>query len=61
MKFHLTAAPLNPLVPAAGQLSADDVHTLYQAKRYDEIEAARLAGRLNDLMAGRAGQRTDAK
>jgi hypothetical protein len=33
-------------------MTAADVKKLYAEKRYDEIEAARAGGRLNDLLGG---------
>ena len=36
-----------------------DVHKLYVEKRYDEIEAARASGRLNDLLTIRPEPKKD--
>ena len=52
------AAPLPDLVPTKGPLTAADVRKLYAAGRFEEIEAARLAGRLNDLLDGRPPRQT---
>lgn len=41
------------------QLTAEDVSRLYAARRYDEIEQARLDGRLNVLMGGTPPLDTD--
>lgn len=52
------SAPLDDIVPTTGQLSKADVRRLYDAHRYDDIEAARTSGRLNDLLAGRPVRRS---
>jgi hypothetical protein len=49
-----TAQPGKP-----AQLTEADVKRLYRERRYGEIEQARQAGRLDDLLAGR-NQPTDA-
>ncbi len=41
-----------PHRPPDGQWTQEDVAALFAEKRYDEIENARVAGKLADLLAG---------
>ena len=46
------AALLAQAAAAETPMTAADVKKLYAEKRYEEIEAARAGGRLNDLLGG---------